>query len=198
MHSATKSLGGHSDVLLGVVTASPWTERGRELGPILRQTQIATGGVASSMDAWLTLRGLRTLATRIGRQCQTAYQIASFLQEHPMVRAVHYPGLESHPQHEIAKEQMSGEFGCVLSLEMESENKAMALAAALQTIQRATSLGGTETLIEHRASIEPPGRVTSPNGLLRLSVGLEDPSDLIADFENALEISERVCSDSNA
>jgi cystathionine gamma-synthase len=190
LHSGTKYLGGHSDVLMGVVTASPWTDRGRELGPMLKQVQVCAGGVASAMDSWLTLRGLRTLSVRVERQCRTAMMLANFLDEHSSVHAVHYPGLTEN--HAIAKRQMKGGYGGVLSVEVESESKAMALAGALKLIQRATSLGGTETLIEHRASIEPPGRVTSPVGLLRLSAGLEDPNDLKDDLENALRIVDNI------
>jgi cystathionine gamma-synthase len=193
LHSATKYFGGHSDVLLGVVTASPFTERGREIGPILREVQIEVGGVASSMDSWLTLRGLRTLSVRVQKQCDTAMKLAKYLSLHPSVHCVHYPGLKGNGgQYEIACRQMSGGFGGVLSVEMTTEARAMALAGALKTIQRATSLGGTETLIEHRASIEPPGRVTSPPGLLRLAVGLEDANDLIRDLEQALQITDEV------
>jgi cystathionine gamma-synthase len=195
LHSATKYLGGHSDVLLGVVTCSPWTERGRELAPLLRQVQVCVGGVASSFDSWLTLRGLRTLATRVERQCQSAMQLASYMQNHPLIQAVHYPGLETHPQHALAKRQMKGGYGGVFSVELENECLAMAFAGALKMIQRATSLGGTETLIEHRASIEPPDRTTSPAGLLRLSVGLESPADLISDIEHALSIVQKIRDD---
>lgn len=114
-------------------------------------------------------------------------QLAEFLHDHPAVTTVHYPGLESNPrQHQVAKKQMTGGYGCVLSFEMATKNEAIAMAGRLRMVQRATSLGGTETLIEHRASIEPPGRVVSPVGLLRVSVGLEDPNDLLADFDQAL------------
>lgn len=192
MHSGTKYLAGHSDTLLGVVTASPVTGRGREMAGLMRGVQIATGGVASSFDSWLTLRGLRTLQVRVERQCATALTIAEYLNQHNLVTAVHYPGLPSHPQHEVARRQMQLGFGGVLSFELADEVQATALAGGLKTIQRATSLGGTETLIEHRASIEPPERRTSPPGLLRLSVGLEDPKDLIQDLENALVITREV------
>lgn len=194
VHSATKYLGGHSDVLLGVVTLSPWTERGQELGPILRATQIDMGAVASPFDSWLTLRGLRTLQVRVQRQCETALRLASFLNDHDFVSAIHYPGLPSHPQHEVAKRQMKKGFGGIFSLELGDETKAMAVAGALRLAQRATSLGGTETLVEHRHSIEPPGRVTSPPGLLRVSVGLEDADDLIFDFDHALAIAKSATS----
>jgi cystathionine gamma-synthase len=169
MHSATKYFGGHSDVLLGVVTTSPWSERGCFLRDRLRTVQTSMGGVASPMDSWLTLRGLRTLMVRVQQQSLTALKLAKYLESHPKVKKVNYPGLESQPSnyHDVAKKQMKdGLFGGVLSIEMGSESEAMALAGAIRTIHRATSLGGTETLMEHRASIEPPGRVTSPAGLL--------------------------------
>jgi cystathionine gamma-synthase len=118
--------------------------------------------------------------------------LAKFLTEQSLVTTVHYPGLISHPQHDIAARQMKNGFGGVLSIELPSEALAMAFVGALQTAQRATSLGGTETLAEHRASIEPPGRVTSPPGLVRISVGLEDVSDLMDDFTRALTIAEQV------
>jgi cystathionine gamma-synthase len=210
MHSGTKYFGGHSDVLLGLVTASPFTARGQALAPILRQVQFTVGGVASPMDSWLTLRGMRTLHVRVERQCQTALVIAKhfYTQTHAhehehehehdinnstIVSAVHYPGLESHPRHAVARRQMKYDnYGGVLSVELKSEALAMAFAGALQTIYRATSLGGTETLIEHRASIEPPERRVSPPGLLRITVGLEDPTDLIRDIDTALEIAKQV------
>lgn len=191
MHSGTKYLGGHSDALLGVLTASPKTQRGKELAPKLKTVQAYTGGVASPWDSWLSMRGIRTLQVRVERQSATAATLAKYLNDHNMVVAVHYPGLEGHPQHHIAKSQMSS-FGGVFSMELQDEIVAMAFAAALRTMQRATSLGGTETLIEHRASIEPPERRTSPPGLLRVSVGLEDVEELINDVENALSVASMV------
>ena len=234
LHSGTKYLGGHSDVLLGVVTCSSETSMGRILAPKLRMVQSNIGAVASPFDSWLTLRGLRTLQVRLERQCSNAMALALFLEQTRLQQAqqylerqnnendnnnnhesdddflrvvitkVHYPGLQSHPQHEIAKKQMMNHrYGGMLSFEvgspypatetnsknkMTDEDMAMAIAGAVKVIKRATSLGGTETLIEHRASIEPEGRVVSPPGLLRLSVGLEDINDLITDVENALKI----------
>lgn len=193
MHSGTKYLGGHSDVLLGIVTTSPWTKRGRWLGPRLKQGQDEMGGVASPWDCWLVLRGLRTLHLRVMRQSETALAVAQFLSTNPLVRAVHYPGLVSHPRHDVAGRQMRA-YGGVLSFELETEDMAMAVAGAVQMIQRATSLGGTETLMEHRASIEPAGRVTSPVGLLRISIGLEDAADIISDLEQALSIARQAVS----
>lgn len=143
MHSGTKYLGGHSDVLLGIVTASPYTDRGNELAPIMKQTQFMVGGVASPMDSWLTLRGMRTLHVRVERQCDTALVIAKHLYQEThhrhqnnkcdvdsiIVTAVHYPGLQSHPRHKVAQRQMKNEnYGGVLSVELKSEPLAMAFA----------------------------------------------------------------------
>jgi cystathionine gamma-synthase len=200
VHSATKYLGGHSDSLGGLVVVSPHTSRGRALRPLLRRTQTATGGVLSGLDAWLLLRGLRTLPVRVARQSATALLLARYMQGEPRIVRVHYPGLppnddgDDPQQYVIAEQQMPyGMFGGVLSIELATETEAMALAGAVMVLQRATSLGGTETLIEHRASIEPDGLRTSPVGLLRISVGLEDPEDLLADLQNALRIMEEVC-----
>jgi len=215
-HSGTKYLGGHSDALLGTVTVSPETARGRELFPLLRSAQIDGGGVASPWDSWLTLRGMRTLHVRVERQCRTALTLAEHLRKKmekaerdgrtATLKAVHYPGLPSHPQHDVATRQMvlpnestttttaggGGGYGGVLSLELADAVEATAFAAALRIARRATSLGGTETLVEHRASVEPPGAVVSPPGLLRVSVGLEDPGDLVRDFEAAFDVVEEV------
>ena len=199
MHSGTKYLGGHSDVLLGTVSCSPLTENGLWLAERLKAVQTSIGAVASPLECWLTLRGLRTLHLRVERQSQTALQLAEYLNGHKSVLKCHYPGLASHPQHEVAKRQMIGTenggsslYGGMLSFEVESEAMAMAVAGAVRIIRRATSLGGTETLIEHRASIEPAERRTSPPGLLRLSVGLEDAKDLRRDLEVALEVASQV------
>ncbi len=130
---------------------------------------------------------------RVERQCQTALKLAEYLHEHKNVVKCHYPGLKSHPQHEVAMRQMLL-FGGMLSFEVETESLAMSVAGAVRIIRRATSLGGTETLIEHRASIEPPTRRTSPLGLLRLSVGLEDVDDLKHDLDVAFEVAWQVVS----
>lgn len=193
LHSGTKYLGGHSDVLLGVVTSSPFTQNGLRLGESIRKIQVALGATASPLDCWLTLRGLRTLHLRVERQCQTAMAVAKFLSNHPLVIKTHYPGLTSHPQHSIASRQMKNKlFGGMLSFEMKNEAMATAVAAAVDVIHRATSLGGTETLIEHRASMEPEDGKVSTEGLLRVSIGLEDADDLIKDLDRAIRIAAKV------
>jgi len=203
LHSGTKYLGGHSDVLLGTVSCSPLTENGIFLAERLKAVQTSVGAVASPLECWLTLRGLRTLHLRVERQCRTAMELAEYLNGHHSVIKCHYPGLASHPQHEVAKRQMVGQdgngnmFGGMLSFEVESESMAMAVAGAVKVVRRATSLGGTETLIEHRASIEPAERRTSPPGLLRLSVGLEDAQDLKNDLEIAFEVAAQVMISTN-
>jgi cystathionine gamma-synthase len=166
---------------------------GQKLTPALKTIQSNMGAVASPLDCWLALRGLRTLHLRVQRQCQSAMDIANFLSHHPSVQKVHYPGLVEHPQHSVASQQMQCNlYGGVLSFEVQDEVFAMAVAGAVKTITRATSLGGTETLMEHRATIEPAHRITSPRGLLRLSVGLEHVDDLIQDLDTALSIAQQV------
>ena len=193
LHSGTKYLAGHSDALVGIASCSPRTADGVRTATRLGAVQTSVGAVASPLECWLTLRGLRTLHLRLGRQCGTAMKIAEYLSVHESVVACHYPGLTSHPQHGVARRQMRDSlFGGMLSFEVGSERMAMAVAGAVRVIRRATSLGGTETLIEHRASIEPRERRTSPPGLLRLSVGLEDADDLIDDLEVALAVASRV------
>jgi cystathionine gamma-synthase len=182
MHSTTKYLGGHGDVLSGAVVA-------REAGEFfqrIRSIQIQGGAVAPAFDCWLVMRGIRTLPYRIRGHCQNARTIAEFLVHHPRVEAVHFPGLPSHPGHAIAVKQMK-DFGGMMSFQVRGGRpEALAVAAKLRIIVRATSLGGPDTLIEHRASIEPPDKGT-PENLLRLSVGLEHPDDLIADLSHALD-----------
>ena len=194
LHSGTKYLGGHSDVLIGITTTSPFTEKGRVLGESIATVQKTLGSTASPFDCWLTLRGLRTLHLRVERQNKSALAIATFLNNVEAVEKVHYPGLKSHPQHDIACRQMKSGFGGMLSFEMKDEATAMAVAGAVKLIIRATSLGGTETLIEHRASIEPEDGKVSPDGLLRMSVGLENPDDLIKDLDTAIKIACEVTS----
>jgi cystathionine gamma-synthase len=183
MHSTTKYLGGHSDVLGGVVVTR---EPGRGLDG-LRHFQSIGGGVPSPFDCWLVLRSLATLPLRVRQQAANALAVAHFLHaDRRRVQAVHYAGLPDHPGHRVALRQMDGGFGAVLSLEVPGgKEPALAVAARVKLFTRATSLGGVESLIEHRASIEGPQSQT-PQGLLRLSIGLEHAEDLIADLDQAL------------
>jgi cystathionine gamma-synthase len=181
MHSTTKYIGGHSDVLGGCVVLA----RDDAFAARLKQEQLLIGSVPSPFDCWLLLRSIPTLPYRMRAHTEHAGLIASFLSEHPAVERVNYPGLPSHPGHAIAARQMSG-FGGMLSIEVRGgAEAAMAVAAKVKLFIRATSLGGIESLIEHRASVEGPGTPTPPN-LLRLSIGLEHPDDLIDDLRQAL------------
>ncbi len=181
MHSATKYLGGHSDVLGGAIvarTASAFSER-------LRLLQSEAGAVPSPFDCWLLLRGAATLHLRVRAQTENAVRIAGFLAEHQAVENVFYPGLESHPGHALAKQQMRG-FGAMLSFTLRGgAAAAMRVVANAKLFIRATSLGGVESLIEHRASMEGPDTKT-PGNLVRVSVGVEHAGDLIADLDQAL------------
>ena len=153
IHSGTKYLGGHSDVLLGLVCTSPYTVEGNWLSERVSSTQTSIGAVADPFSCWLTLRGLRTLHLRVERSCRSALEIANYLKKShaDVVVKVHYPGLTTHPEHAIAKRQMNALYGGMLSFEVKSEVMAMAVAGAVKIIRRATSLGGTESLLEHRA-----------------------------------------------
>ena len=181
LHSTTKYFGGHCDVAGGMVI----TKIDSEFFQRIRGIQYSGGAVPSPFDCWLILRGMRTLPWRMRGHCENALKVADFLAHHRHVERVHYPGLTSHPGHEIARKQMSM-FGGMLSLEVKGgRDAAMSVAAKTKIFIRATSLGGVESLIEHRASIEGPG-TTSPEGLLRLSIGLENADDLIEDLDQAL------------
>ncbi|HSE92620.1 MAG TPA: aminotransferase class V-fold PLP-dependent enzyme [Methylomirabilota bacterium] len=180
-HSTTKFFGGHADVLGGAVVAA----RADGFFEKVRALQAATGGVPAPFDCWLLLRSIRTLPWRVRAHADNALAVARFLRAHPRVEAVHYPGLPDHPAHAVAARQMSA-FGGVLSFEVRGgRDAAMAVAAKLRLITRATSYGSVESLVEHRASIEGPQSRT-PQGLLRLSVGLEHPDDVIEDLAQAL------------
>jgi len=182
MHSSTKYFGGHSDVMGGAVVAR---DRGG-LSDQLRSYQGVGGGVPSPFDCWLIRRSLTTLAWRVRAQSENAARIAKFLSRHKRVERVFYPGLESHPGHLVASKQMKGGYGAMLSFCVRGgRDEAFAVAARSQLFIRATSLGGVESLVEHRASVEGPHTVT-PQNLLRLSVGLEHVDDLIADLDQAL------------
>lgn len=181
VHSLTKYLSGHSDAMGGSVTL-----KGKpELVAQIRDFQHTGGAILSPFDCWLILRGAQTLVPRVRLHCENARKIADFLAGHAKVQRVRYPGLSNDPGHEIARKQMS-DFGGMLSFEVAGGRaEAFAVAARLKLILRATSLGGTHSLIEHRASIEGP-TTRAPESLLRLSAGLEDAADLIADLDQAL------------
>ncbi len=180
-HATTKYIGGHSDVLGGVVVLR---ERG-ELFEHVKAYQVSGGAAPSPFDCWLLLRSLPTLPLRVRAQSERALQIARFLAEHPRVHAVHYPGLTTHPDHAIAARQMRGGFGGMLAFQVRGgEAAASKVAARVRLFTRATSLGSVESLIEHRALVNPDDHV--PRDLLRLSIGLEHTEDLIADLAQAL------------
>jgi cystathionine gamma-synthase len=182
MHATTKYLGGHSDVLGGALVL-------RESGDLLQRLtsiQMTGGAVPSPFECWLTMRGIRTMPLRVRQQTTTAGALAEFLAKHPAVEAVHYPGLASHPAHAIARRQMSG-FGGMLSVQAgTNREESLGIAGRLRLFTQATSLGGTESLVEHRASVEGPG-TRAPENLLRVSVGLEHIDDLTEDFDTALK-----------
>jgi len=185
MHSATKYLNGHSDVLAGALITA---ERDEQWSRITAHRAL-NGAILGSFEAWLLLRGMRTLALRVARASQNALTLAERLTLHPAIRDVLYPGLPSHPGHAIAARQMSNGFGGMLSIRINGDAKAAhAVAAATRLWKPATSLGGVESLIEHRASIEGPGSPV-PDDLLRLSLGIEDVDDLTADLVQSLESS---------
>ena len=187
MHSSTKYFGGHSDAMGGAVIVR---ESG-ELSERLRAYQAVAGAIPSPFDCWLIRRSLTTLACRVRAQTENAARLAEFLSTHGQVERVFYPGLVSHRNHAIARKQMKGGFGAMLSFCVRGgRDDAFAVAARMKLFIRATSLGGVESLVEHRQSIEGPHTVTPPN-LLRLSVGLEHPDDLMADLADALSASAR-------
>jgi cystathionine gamma-synthase len=181
VYATTKYLGGHGDVMGGAVvgrTRDAFFDR-------LRGIQGSGGAVPSPFDCWLVRRGIRTLPWRMRAHSDNALKVATALAEHPRVAAVHYPGLASHPQHAVARRQMTA-FGGMLSIQVRGGREAaFSVAEKVRVFTCATSFGGTESLIEHRASVE--GAATrSPDDLLRLSIGLEHPEDLVEDLVQAL------------
>ena len=181
LHSTTKYFGGHCDVAGGIVVA----KKDSEFFQRVQAIQYSGGAIPSPFDCWLILRGMRTLPWRMWAHSENGMKVAEFLAQHRKVEGVYYPGLRSHPGYEIARRQMSM-FGGMLSFQVNGGGEAaMSVAAKTKIFTRATSLGGVESLIEHRASIEGPG-TTSPENLLRLSIGLENADDLIEDLDQAL------------
>ena len=182
MHSATKYLNGHSDVLAGALVAA----RDDDWWAKMKEIRAFHGKVLGPMEAWLLLRGMRTLHLRVRQASENAMAIARHFEGYPKVTAVLYPGLESAASHAVAARQMTGGFGGMLSMRFaDGEAAAIAVAESLQVFKRATSLGGVESLVEHRASIEGPDTPV-PADLLRFSVGVEHIDDLIADLEQAI------------
>ena len=181
LHSATKYIGGHSDVAGGCLVF----EKKERMWETVERTRHTLGAILSPFNSWLALRGLRTLACRMEVQCRNAMRVSEMLVAHPRVDVVHYPGLESHPGHRTAAAQMSL-FGAMVSFQMSADRAAVLdVVGRANLLVRATSLGGVESLIEHRATSEGP-RSTTPDNLIRLSIGLEHPEDLIDDLTNAL------------
>ena len=181
-HSGTKYLSGHSDLLAGVLATRVADERWEDV----KLARTLMGGVLGAFESWLLLRGMRTLHVRYERQAANALAIARHFERHPGVEAVLYPGLESHPGHAVAKRQMTGGFGAMLSLLVPGgADGAKRVATRTRLFVPATSLGGVESLIEHRATVEGP-HSTVPANLLRVSVGIERAEDLIGDLEQAL------------
>jgi cystathionine gamma-synthase len=181
-HSSTKFFGGHSDVLGGCIIVN----KKNELAQRIREYQTVGGSVPSPFDCWLLNRSLSTLSLRLERQVKNAAAIAVFLKSQPQIEEVYYPGLEHHPHHEIAKKQMNGQFGSMISITIRGgEAKAITLASGMKLFKHATSLGGVESLIEHRRSAEGI-TARSPASLLRLSVGIEYLDDLLEDLSAGL------------
>ncbi len=182
-HSATKYMNGHSDLNAGVLVTGKVDERWEDIDEVRR----LTGGILGSFEAWLLLRGMRTLAIRWERCSQNAMKIAQFLESHPAIERVLYPGLESHPSHEVAKKQMTNGFGGMMSLQVKGgEIAARKFVSRIKVFVRATSLGGVESLIEHRRTVEGPNSKV-PVNLVRISTGIEDVNDLIDDLRQSLQ-----------
>jgi cystathionine gamma-synthase len=182
MHATTKYIGGHSDIMGGAVLLKEddeWAKR-------IERVQILMGATPNPLDCYLLARGLKTLPLRMREHSANALELAKRLEKHPKVERVHYPGLESHPQHALAKAQMPQGFSGMIALQVKTgETETREMAGKLQIFQQATSLGGVESLVEHRKSIEGP-QSTTPGNLLRFSIGLEHVDDLWADLEQAL------------
>ena len=192
LHSTTKYMGGHSDLLGGCIAynkqGNDTNKYSQQVFDQIRIVQQQSGNVPSPFDSWLLLRGLRSLDARIARHCENAFKIAEYLENHNAIYKINYPGLVSHPQHDIMSKMISNNnrYGGMLSIELKGGmEKAIDVSSKVQIFKRATSLGGTESLIEHRKSIEPENSPT-PDSLLRLSIGLENVDDLIKDLDHAL------------
>jgi cystathionine gamma-synthase len=181
VHSTTKYFGGHSDVLGGALVLN-----NDKIAEKIKNIQLLNGSVPAPFDCWLIARGIQTLHLRVSKQSKNAFILAQFLNQHPKIEKVNYPGLEIHPQHLIAKKQQKNGFGAMLSVLIKGDEKnAFEISTKLKYFTTATSLGGVESLVEHRKSVEGPDSLT-PVNLIRISVGIEHIDDLIADWEQAL------------
>jgi len=182
-HSATKYFNGHTDLLAGIIVTAKVDARWEDV----RLVRKLTGGVLGAFEAWLLMRGMRTLHLRYERASSNALAIAQHIEGHPALEAVLYPGLESHPHHDVARRQMTNGFGGMMSLLVAGgEEAARGVVERVRLFGLATSLGGVESLIEHRYVVEGPNSVV-PRNLLRISVGIENVEDLIADLDHALQ-----------
>lgn len=181
IHSTTKYFGGHSDVLGGAVVLND-----KKIATKIKSIQQLNGAVPAPFDCWLIGRGIQTLHLRVSKQSENALKLASFLEKHPKVEQVNYPGLKSHPQHNLALKQQKDGFGAMLSILIKgTKEEAFKISTKLKYFTTATSLGGVESLVEHRKSVEGPDSLT-PDNLIRISVGIEHIDDLILDWEQAL------------
>ena len=182
MHSSTKFFSGHSDILGGVVC----TNLSNDTANNIREYQAIAGAVPSPFDCWLLNRSLATFPMRLAAQCKSAVTMAAYLELHPNIEKVFYPGLATHPNHDIAKQQMTNGFGSIISVLVKGgRQEALDVAGKLNIFKHATSLGGVESLVEHRRTAEGKNPV-SPENLLRISIGIENVEDLIKDFAAAL------------
>lgn len=181
VHSATKAMSGHSDLLAGALACKTPDDRWAKIA----QDRQGAGAILGAFEAWLLLRSLRTLPVRVVQMCKNAQDLAERLEKHPHVQGVYYPGLIEHPQHAVARVQMEHGFGYLMSILVQGGRQAaLDTLARLQVFQRATSLGGVESLVEHRHTIEPHTGI--PENLLRLSIGIEHVDDLWHDLDQAL------------
>ena len=184
MYSTTKYFGGHSDSLSGALVVGG--QAPKKWLAQLANIQNLSGAVPSAFDCWLITRGIKTMKLRIKQQVKNAHKLAVFFNQHTAVKAVHFPDLPNHPQHDVAKRQMPDGCGAMLSIQIgENQQQAMAVIAKLKHFTKATSLGGVESLVEHRRSVEGAASLT-PDNLIRISVGIEHIDDLIADWNQAL------------
>lgn len=188
LHSATKYLGGHSDLVSGIVVAKE-----PEIAEQLRFIQNAAGAVPGPMECWLCLRSIKTLSVRMKQHAENAMAIAEYCEQHPAISATHYPGLPTHPQYALAKQQMTG-FGGMISIELGSLEQAKKFTTSVKLFTLAESLGGVESLVCHPVSMthgsipkEQREKLGITDGLVRLSCGIEDKEDLLADIAQALD-----------